>query len=118
MLQPAPEMYQCASCGSGPSKKGFHWHWSLSHVSIDNDFCQAVAIVYNSHKDKYEISSLMWAIEEELPVPSSVTRHTIGIIDEDEKSEYALPIVWLGRSKKLKNDMFTKTWGPKEIVAP
>ena len=121
MLQPAPEMYQCAACGNGSTGRGFHYSWSLSSLdSVENPkgniIMSGITITYNSIKDLYTIGTITWIVNSanNLPMVHTVDSEILDTVSELEYADYAMPVVWLGKSGKLKNKMYKTTLGRKE----
>ena len=115
MLQPAPEMFQCAGCGNGSSGRGFHFAWSLSSLDSVDNIVTGITITYNPLQDSYSIGTLTWETDhEDNPIPVSVESETLGPVEDTEYGDYAMPVVWLGKPGKLKSGMYKTTLGRKE----
>lgn len=115
MIEPAPEMLQCAGCGNGSTGRGFHYSWSLSSVDSVENVRTGITLTYDKIKDTYTIGTLVWELGVDgEPDPTSVVHDTVATIDEEEYGDYPLPVVWFGKPGKLKNKMYKTTLGKKE----
>lgn len=115
MLQPAPEMFQCAGCGNGSTGRGFHYSWSLSSLDSVSNIFTGITLTYNPIRDCYTIGTLTWEVDEqEKPLPHTVESEVLDTVSESEYGEYPMPVVWLGKPGKLKNKMYKTTLGRKE----
>lgn len=115
LLEPAPDMYQCPACGNGDTGRGFHYSWSLSGVDKISDLYAGITITYLPFNSCYSIGTISWEVDSQgNPMPHTVESVSVGEIDPAEYSELALPVVWFGKSGKLKNKMYKTTFGRKE----
>ena len=115
MLEPAPEMFQCAGCGNGSTGRGFHFAWSLSSVDTVENIFSGVTCTYNPIRDSYELGTICWELDNEgNPLPTTVVSDPIETLSEDEYGDYPLPVVWLGKPGKLKSKMYKTSLGRKE----
>lgn len=114
LKEPAPEMFQCSACGNGRGIRGFHFVWSITDIFESDGLIVGVVVLYNEIEDFYQLASMSWEVGRDSPITGSPQIDMLEMIEDDEYTDFALPVVWLGKKGQLKDNMYKDTYGRKE----
>ena len=125
MIDIAPELWQCPSCGTGPGIDGNHPFWALSFVWIEDDVGEAISIRFDPRLDAYIATQIEWVCDDSgARIPGSLTETLLEYLStEQQLAEAPLPVVikdirvgeCRNRMNRLRSRMFPSALGLKEL---
>lgn len=120
MLEVAPGLWQCPSCGAGPKPQGQFEFWALSEVEVEGGASHGLAIRWVPSQRRYSASVLTWEVDEDDLVISGTIEetHVQYISCAEEAENWPLPVIvesQSGNDCTLRRMMFPDSLGPKVL---